>query len=146
MKLPALTLHEAGDLLRKREISSRELTLALLDRIHQLDARLHAYLTVDEESALADADRADERLRAGDTAPLIGIPLAIKDNFLVRDLPTTCASKILANFVAPYDGSSIKRLRNAGAVFLGKTNLDEFAMGSSTENSAMGPPANPWNT
>jgi aspartyl-tRNA(Asn)/glutamyl-tRNA(Gln) amidotransferase subunit A len=146
MKLPALTLHEAGDLLRKREISSRELTLALLDRIHQLDARLHAYLTVDEESALADADRADERLRAGDSAPLIGIPLAVKDNFLVRDLPTTCASKILANFVAPYDGSSIKRLRNAGAVFLGKTNLDEFAMGSSTENSAMGPTANPWNT
>jgi len=146
MKLPALTLHEAGDLLRKRQISSRELTLALFDRIHQLDGRIHAYISVNEDSALREANRADERLKTADAAPFLGIPFAIKDNFLVRDLPATCASKILANFIAPYDATSVKKLRDAGAVFLGKTNLDEFAMGSSTENSAVGPTANPWNT
>ena len=144
MNLPALTLHEAGDLLGKREISSRELTRALFDRIDRLDAGLHAYLTRNLEPALAAADRADQRLKQGNAAPLLGIPLAIKDNFLVEGMPATCASKILANFVGTYDGTAVKKLRDAGAVFIGKTNLDEFAMGSSTENSASGPTRNPW--
>ncbi|HEY7163803.1 MAG TPA: Asp-tRNA(Asn)/Glu-tRNA(Gln) amidotransferase subunit GatA [Candidatus Binatia bacterium] len=144
MNLAALTLHEAGDLLRKRQISSRELTRSVFDRIHQLDATLHAYLTLNEESAFTEADRADDHFKKENAGALSGIPLAIKDNFLVRSLPATCASKILADFVAPYDATSVKKLREAGAIFLGKTNLDEFAMGSSTENSALGPTRNPW--
>src|ERR1051325_7029062 len=144
MNLASLTLHEAGDLLGKRHISSRELTRAFFDRIDRLDAGLHVYLTRNLEPALAAADRADQRLKEGSAAPLLGIPLAIKDNFVVEGMPTTCASKILANFVGNYDAGAVKKLRDAGAVFIGKTNLDEFAMGSSTENSASGPTRNPW--
>src|SRR5919198_1194824 len=136
MNLPALTLHEAGELLRTRQISSRELTQAVLERIHRVDAHLQSYVTVNEETALKQADQADELLNKNARSPVLGIPLAVKDNFLMQNVRTTCASKILKNFIGPFDATVVKKLRGAGVVFIGKTNLDEFAMGSSTENSA----------
>ncbi|MGH7837690.1 MAG: amidase, partial [Candidatus Binataceae bacterium] len=138
-----LTIAEARDRLARREISARELTRSCLDRIAQLERRLNAFITVCPREALEQATAADTRLARGDTPPLCGIPLAIKDIYLTRGIRTTCASKILGNFVAPYDATVIARLREAGAVFLGKANMDEFAMGSSTENSAFGPTHNP---
>ncbi len=146
MNLAALTLHEASDRLRRREISSSELTEAVFARIADTDDKVHAYLTLAREDALAQAKQADERLKHDQAAsPLLGIPLAVKDNFLTRGLRTTCASKILGDFMPPYDATTIGKLRNAGAVIVGKTNLDEFAMGSSAENSAFFPTRNPWN-
>ena len=146
MNLASLAVHDAGDKLRKREISSVELTDAVFERIAATDGRVHAYLTLDREAALDQARRADARLRAQDGAsPLLGIPIALKDNFLTQGLRTTAGSRILAEFVPPYDASTVQRLRLAGAVIVGKTNLDEFAMGSSAENSAFFPTRNPWN-
>ena len=146
MNLASLAVHDAGDKLRKREISSVELTDAVFERIAATDGRIHAYLTLDREAALDQARRADARLRAQDGAsPLLGIPIALKDNFLTQGLRTTAGSRILAEFVPPYDASTVQRLRLAGAVIVGKTNLDEFAMGSSAENSAFFPTRNPWN-
>jgi aspartyl-tRNA(Asn)/glutamyl-tRNA(Gln) amidotransferase subunit A len=141
-----LTIHEAGNRLRKREITSLELTRAVLERIAAVDERLHAYVTVDRAGALEQARLADERLRAqGADSPLLGIPIAVKDNFLTQGLRTTAASKMLREFTPPYDATAIARLRQAGAVIVGKTNLDEFAMGSSVENSAFFATRNPWN-
>ena len=145
MNPAALTLHDAGEKLRKREISSEELTLAAFQRIAETDDKIHAYITLCRDAALEQAKQADERLkRDGSTLPLLGIPIAVKDNFLTRGLRTTCASKILGDFMPPYDATVIKRIRAAGAVIVGKTNLDEFAMGSSAENSAFFPTRNPW--
>ncbi len=145
MKLAALTLSEAHEKLRNRDLSSTELTEAILQRITETDDRVHAYISLCWDSAREQAQRADERLREGASMdPLLGIPLAIKDNFLMRGVRTTCASKILTNFISPYDGTVVAKLRSAGSVFAGKTNLDEFAMGSSTENSAFFPTRNPW--
>ncbi|NQU42570.1 Asp-tRNA(Asn)/Glu-tRNA(Gln) amidotransferase subunit GatA, partial [bacterium] len=133
-----LTIHEAATSLREKTISSQELTRAILDRIQSVEPRIQAYMTLDEEIAFQMAREADRRLAAGEAhSPLCGIPLAIKDNICTLDFPTTCASKILANFRPPYDAHVTSCLRSAGAVFLGKTNQDEFAMGSSTENSGM---------
>ena len=146
MTLAALTLHDAGEKLRKREISSVALTEAVFERIANTDSKLRAYLTLDRETALESAQRADERLKQGDSqSPLLGIPIALKDNFLTLGLHTNCASKILGDFIPPYDATTVKKLRAAGAVITGKTNLDEFAMGSSAENSAFFPTRNPWN-
>jgi aspartyl-tRNA(Asn)/glutamyl-tRNA(Gln) amidotransferase subunit A len=146
MSLAALTLCDAGKKLRAGEISSVELTKAVFERIAATEARIHAYLTLDREAALDQAQRADAHLRAKDSnSALLGIPIALKDNFLTRGLRTTCASKILGEFVPPYDATTVHRLRNTGAVIVGKTNLDEFAMGSSVENSAFFPTHNPWN-
>lgn len=144
--LHELTLTEAAGRLARREVSSRELTQACLDRIQQVDGDLHAFLSVNAEGALATADAADAALKSGNTAdrPLLGVPIALKDVLAERDRPLTCGSRILENFVSPYDGTAVERLRNAGAVFLGRLNMDEFAMGSSTENSAFGPTRNPW--
>ncbi len=139
-----LTIAAARDLLARREISAQELTRACLDRIAEVDRRLNAFITLCPSEALAQAAAADERLARGDAPALCGIPLAIKDIYLTRGVRTTCASKILGNFVPPYDATVIARLREAGAVFLGKANMDEFAMGSSSENSAFGPTRNPY--
>ncbi len=146
MSLVKLTLHEAAQKLRKREFSSVELTTAVYERIAEVDARTHAYLTLARDAALEDAERADFRLQQKPAEmPLLGIPIAVKDNFLTRGIRTTCASKILGGFIPPYDATAVMKLRSAGAVIVGKTNLDEFAMGSSAENSAFFPTCNPWN-
>ena len=130
--------------LARREVSSEEVTRHLLDRIAQLNQELNAYITVTEEEALAQAKEADQRLANGDaTSPLCGVPMAIKDNMNTRGVRTTCASRMLEHFVPPFDGTAVRKLREAGAVFLGKTNMDEFAMGSSTEHSLFGPCRNP---
>jgi aspartyl-tRNA(Asn)/glutamyl-tRNA(Gln) amidotransferase subunit A len=140
-----LTVHELVDAYRAGETTPTEATRAYLDRIDRHDSTLRAYLAVSRESALAQARAADERYRRGEPrGPLDGVPVALKDNLCTRDAPTTCGSRILEGFVAPYDATVVRRLREAGAVLLGKTNLDEFAMGSSTEHSAFGPSRNPW--
>ncbi|MBW1916620.1 MAG: Asp-tRNA(Asn)/Glu-tRNA(Gln) amidotransferase subunit GatA [Deltaproteobacteria bacterium] len=143
--LYSLTIGQMSPLLQRGEVSPEEITQALLDRIAKLDGQLNSYLTVDSEGALAQARQAAVRLRQGDATPLTGIPLAVKDIIITQGLRTTCASRILENFVPPYDARVSAKLRQAGAVFLGKTNMDEFAMGSSNENSAFGVARNPWN-
>ena len=128
------------------EMSARELTDQHLARIAAVEPSLNAYLEVTADRARADADRIDQARSAGeDLPPLAGVPLAIKDNLCTKGVPTTCASRMLAGFVPPYESTVTGRLWDAGAVLLGKTNLDEFAMGGSTETSAFGPTANPWN-
>jgi aspartyl-tRNA(Asn)/glutamyl-tRNA(Gln) amidotransferase subunit A len=145
MNIRELTVFDAHEQLRKREFSSVELTEAILRRIDETDEKVHAYITLCRETALEQAKEADQRIIHGTGIdPFLGIPIAIKDNFLTHDVRTTCASKILGNFLPPYDGTVVARLRSAGSVFAGKTNLDEFAMGSSTENSAFVPTRNPW--
>jgi len=139
-----LTIAEARDRLARREISAQELTRACLDRIAELERRLNAFITVCPREALEQAAAADTRLARGGAPALCGIPLAIKDIYLTHGIRTTCASKILGNFVAPYDATVIARLREVGAIFVGKANMDEFAMGSSSENSAFGPTRNPY--
>jgi aspartyl-tRNA(Asn)/glutamyl-tRNA(Gln) amidotransferase subunit A len=139
-----LTIHEAHELLKRRELSSRELTEAVLKRIHAVNAKVRAFVTVIEDVALAQAKKADERIKAGDISPLTGIPVLIKDNMCTRGVKTTCSSKMLQNFVPPYDADVVERLKSAGMVMVGKGNMDEFAMGSSTENSAFFTTHNPW--
>src|SRR5690349_612978 len=117
-----------------------------LERISRLGKPLNAFITIDEEKSLAQAKAADARIARGEAAPLTGIPVAHKDLFCARDWRTTCGSKILENFVAPYDAHVIEQFGRSGAVILGKTNMDEFAMGSSNENSHYGPARNPWDT
>ena len=144
MELYELTIHEAQELLRKGEISAVELTQAVIERIVEVDNQVKAYLTITPESALEQARGADRRRAAGEDRPLLGVPLAIKDVICTKGVPTTCGSRILENFIPPYDATVIEQLRRQGAVILGKTNMDEFAMGSSTENSAYFPTHNPW--
>ena len=145
MSLSALTIEDASKKLRRREISSFELTEAVFQRIAVTDDKVHAYLTVAHENALEQAQRADSRLSSEtQPSPLLGIPIAIKDNILTRGVRTTCASKILGDFMPPYDATIIAKLSSAGAVIIGKTNLDEFAMGSSVEHSGFFPTHNPW--
>ena len=140
-----LSISQLAPLLARREVSPVEVTEQLLERIARLDGQLHAYLTVDADGARAQARDAEARLGRGEGTPLTGIPLALKDVIVTQGLRTTCASRILENFVPPFDATVCERLRQAGAVILGKVNMDEFAMGSSTENSAFGPTHNPWN-
>jgi aspartyl-tRNA(Asn)/glutamyl-tRNA(Gln) amidotransferase subunit A len=140
-----LSISRLAPLLATGEISAEELTEALLARIDELDSGLNIYITVDATGARAMAKDAAARLKRGEATPLTGIPLALKDVMVTKGLRTTCASRMLENFIPPYDATVCTRLRQAGAVFLGKVNMDEFAMGSSTENSAFGPSRNPWN-
>ncbi|MEI7611445.1 MAG: Asp-tRNA(Asn)/Glu-tRNA(Gln) amidotransferase subunit GatA [Betaproteobacteria bacterium] len=132
--------------LAAKEISSVELTQLYLERIARLNPTVNAFITVDPEKSLAQAQAADQQRAAGNAGPLTGIPLAQKDIFCTQGWLTTCGSKMLSNFVSPYDATVIERFNVAGAVILGKTNMDEFAMGSSNENSYFGPVKNPWDS
>ena len=144
MDLYRLTIHEAQGLLRERKISAVELTAAVFERIEQVEEKVTAYLTLARDRAMAEAEAADELIGRGAWGPLTGIPLAIKDILCTEGLRTTCGSKILENFIPPYDSTVVKKLRDANAVIVGKTNLDEFGMGSSTEHSAFMLTHNPW--
>ena len=145
LDLTHLTASQISELLVSRAVSSREVTTAHLDRIAAIDADIHAFLHVDTEGALATADAIDGARAAGaELGPLAGVPLALKDVLTMKDIPTTCGSRILEGWRPPYDATVTRRLREAGIVILGKTNMDEFAMGSSTEHSAYGPTRNPW--
>ena len=132
--------------LRGKAFSSVELARAYLQRIQALDSSLNSYISVDEDQVLADAAAADQRLAAGDAPYLTGVPIAHKDIFCTRGTRTSCGSRMLDNFVPPYDATLIQRFNEQGAILLGKTNMDEFAMGSSNESSFYGPAHNPWDT
>ena len=140
-----LTLAELAKKLRAKEFSVTELTRALLARVETSQSRLNAFITVTPESALAQAKAADQSLSAGKAGALTGLPLAHKDIFCTSGVRTSCGSKMLDNFVSPYDATVVEKLNAAGMVTLGKTNMDEFAMGSSNETSFYGPVKNPWN-
>jgi len=145
MSLHSLTLHELRGKLKKREVSSGEATESVFRRISATEDKVHSYITLCHETAVAEAKQADQQLKkGGEFPPLLGIPIALKDIFLTRGVLTTCASKILGNFIPPYDSTTGRKLKEAGAVTVGKTNMDEFAMGSSTENSAYAITRNPW--
>jgi len=139
-----LTIHEAHRLLKAKELSSVELTRSVLERIQQVEPKVRALVTITDELALKQAQKADEFIAAGDLNPLTGIPVLIKDNMCTKGIRTTCSSKMLENFVPPYDATVVEKLKESGAVIVGKSNMDEFAMGSSTEHSAFFPTHNPW--
>jgi len=145
MELTDLTLHEMIRRLGAGEITSVALTQACLERIDATDSDLNAFISVCRDEALAAAREADARLAKGDAPALTGVPVALKDIFVTQGIKTTCASRILANFIPPYDGTAVRKLKEQGAVIVGKLNMDEFAMGSSNENSAYGAVRNPWN-
>ncbi|HXJ60053.1 MAG TPA: Asp-tRNA(Asn)/Glu-tRNA(Gln) amidotransferase subunit GatA [Verrucomicrobiae bacterium] len=145
--LNQLTLSELTGRLARREVSSREIVQACLDHIRAVDERVHAFLSYDAEDALAQADAADKALAAGAShqqQPLLGIPISVKDVLAVKRQPLGCGSRILSKFTSPYDATVVEKLKAAGAIVFGRLNMDEFAMGSSTENSAFGPTRNPW--
>ncbi len=144
MELYSLTIHEAQKRLRQGEITSVDLTESVLERITAVEDKIHAYISVQETLALQMARFADERRANGEDNPLLGIPLGIKDAIITQGVPTTAGSTMLKNFAPPFDATAVNKLRRAGAVFVGKTNTDEFTMGSSTEHSAFHPTNNPW--
>jgi aspartyl-tRNA(Asn)/glutamyl-tRNA(Gln) amidotransferase subunit A len=144
VKLYELTIEEAHRVLKTKEISSVELTQAVLDRIKAVEGKVDAFITITEETAMQQAKEADRKIADGHCGSLTGIPLAVKDVICTRGTQTTCASRILENFIPPYHATVIAKLRQEGAVVLGKTNMDEFAMGSSTENSGFKNTRNPW--
>jgi aspartyl-tRNA(Asn)/glutamyl-tRNA(Gln) amidotransferase subunit A len=144
MLLHTLSIHELRDLLIRRDVSAMDVVSAFLTRIKKLDSELDSYLTVLADAAIEEARKFDQGVRDVHRLPLAGIPLAIKDVLCMQGVRTTCASRILERFIPPYDATVVVNLKKAGAVFLGKTNMDEFAMGSSTENSAYKATRNPW--
>src|SRR5262245_4714362 len=141
---PFLTITEARGLLDRKEVSSVELTRAVLEQIERVDSRVKAYTTVTANLALEAAAAADGRIARGEAGPLTGIPACIKDVICTRGVRTTCSSRMLENFVPPFDAHVMDLLQAQGAVMVGKSNMDEFAMGSSTENSAFFATRNPW--
>jgi aspartyl-tRNA(Asn)/glutamyl-tRNA(Gln) amidotransferase subunit A len=145
MKLHELTVAEASKGLREKQFSSSELTGACLERIRAVEPKLRAFVTLTEEQALEQARKADLLLGSGEVRPLLGIPISIKDNFCTNGVRTTASSNVLRNFVPPYDATVVRLITEAGAVSLGKTNMDAFAHGSSTETSDFGASRNPWN-
>ncbi|WBL35563.1 Asp-tRNA(Asn)/Glu-tRNA(Gln) amidotransferase subunit GatA [Tepidiforma flava] len=140
-----LTAHEAHEGLRRREFTSVELTQSVLERVAEVEPTVNAYITLTADLALEQAKEADAKLAAGAATPLTGIPVGVKDLIVTKGVRTTAGSKMLENFIPPYDSHVYENLRRAGAVMIGKCNMDEFAMGSSTEHSAYGPTRNPWN-
>ena len=147
MDLMHLTAVELGKKIQNKEVTVRECVEAALAQIEAVDAKINSFVTVDREGALKKADDIQARIDAGElTGPLAGVPVAIKDNMCTEGMLTTCSSKILYNFVPTYTSEAVLNLEKAGAVIIGKTNMDEFAMGSTTETSAFGPSKNPWNT
>ena len=144
LKLNQLTISELTDKLARREVSACEATQACLDQIARVDGQIHAFLSYNAADALAQAGAADQLIASGVNQPLLGVPIAIKDVLAVKDQPLNCASKILGNYHSPYDATVIAKLKAAGAVIFGRLNMDEFAMGSSTENSAFFTTRNPW--
>ncbi len=146
MDLCQRTIQELHDMLKRGETTAQEITESVLSRIKAVDGRVKAYITVTGDVAREQAQDADKRIKSGDmSSPLLGIPIAIKDNMCTEGIKTTCASKILENFTPPYDATVVWKLKRAGAVLCGKPNMDEFAMGSSTENSGFFVTKNPWN-
>lgn len=146
MDLYNKTALELKKMLDLGEVSSTEIVASLLERIEKVDPKINAYLTVNSEDAIEQAKEADIKIKNGEKLKLLGIPVAVKDNMCTKGIKTTCASKILENFVPYYDAEVVSKLKKQGAVILGKTNMDEFAMGSSTENSAFFATKNPWDT
>jgi len=145
MELYNLTIHELQDMLEKNETTARAVTESVLGRIQAVDDKVKAYITVTGHAqVMAEAAEADKLRKAGNAATLLGIPIAVKDNMCTEGIRTTCASKILANFIPPYDATVVRKLKQAGSVICGKPNMDEFAMGSSTENSGFFITRNPW--
>ena len=144
--LNQLTISELTAKLARREISAREITQSCLDQIARVDGQIHAFISHDAADALAQADAADKEISNGAKKPLLGVPIAVKDVLAVKNQPLNCASKILGNFISPYDATVVEKLKAAGAIVFGRLNMDEFAMGSSTENSAFGTTRNPWDT
>ncbi len=145
MELFEGTIHQLHEMLRKKEVSSEEITKSVLRRIDEVEDKVHSYITVTREEALQRAREVDGKIARGeDLAPLDGIPIALKDLFVTKGITTTCGSNILNNFVPPYDGTAVEKVKAHGAVIIGKTNMDEFAMGSSTETSFFGVTRNPW--
>ncbi len=146
MDLQQLTITEAKKKLAAKEVSSVELTKAHLERIEKLDANLNAFITVTKDEALKAAQKADNLLSSGQDLPLLGIPVALKDLFVTKGIKTTAGSKVLENYIGQYDGTVVKKLKDAGAIIIGKTNLDAWAHGSSGETSDFGPARNPYNS
>ena len=146
MNIKDMTMTELNESIKSGKISSVEATKETLDIIEKEDERYGAFLTIDREGALKEAARVDEEIKSGRCiSPIAGVPIAIKDNICTKDIKTTCASKILYNFIPTYDAQAVANLKNAGAIIIGKTNMDEFAMGSTTETSAYKVTKNPRN-
>jgi len=144
MELYASTIHELQDKIRNGDVTSTDIVQSVFSRIDAVEEKVHAYITLMRQSALEEANIADQRIRAGEIKALTGIPIALKDIYCTQGVRTTCGSRILEHFVPPYDATVVVKLREAGAIFTGKTNMDEFAMGSSTETSYYGVTRNPW--
>ncbi|HRS88412.1 MAG TPA: Asp-tRNA(Asn)/Glu-tRNA(Gln) amidotransferase subunit GatA [Smithellaceae bacterium] len=144
MELYQSTIHELQDKIKEGKTTATEITCSVLQRIDAVEEKVHSYIRVLKEEALAAATDADKEIKKGNIKPLSGIPVALKDIVCTKGVPTTCGSHILHNFIPPYDATVVEKLRAAGAIFIGKANMDEFAMGSSTETSYFGPTRNPW--
>src|SRR5574340_236465 len=144
MELYQLTIHELQEKIKAGQASASDIVTSVYRRIEEVEGAVHAYITLMKESAFAQAAEADKLIKKGEIRPLTGIPIALKDILCTRGVRTTCGSRMLSGYIPPYDATVVERLRNAGAVFTGKTNMDEFAMGSSNETSYFGITKNPW--